>query len=586
MQKFNIIQNGVQSHHQNICGWKLQSTTFQISSINNESLVYIKNDRIFQAEQMTHQLKQNDVVINLELVKHLTSKGQYDQQNNKRKGKWKFFWKQQRIDAGGLYNDNGLKVGKWIELFENFWEKAKIFYEGEYQDGKKIGQWNSIYLEKIIGGGYFNDDGLKTGKWIELHPNFYELSEMFYVGEYQLGKRIGFWNLINKKKQIGGGVYNENGLKDGKWIEPHEHYFNFCQVIFVGSYQNGRKCGKWETLHQQLGNINYIVIGGGVYDDFDVKNGMWKELHANFQDFSVVINEGLYQDGQKIGNWNTLYRKYGDEEFQTIGSGFYDEDGYKNGIWKEVDVNFWDECIVFHTGQYHKGKKLYKWDTFNQNQLIGGGQYNIEGKKQGKWIDIDENYSTSRSILYEGEYKNGRKVGTWSILKYICKEITLIIGGGTYDDGEMKNGKWHELFDNYRENCQAIQIGSYMNGKIYGNWNYIYKHYNSLNFHKIGGGQYDNNGKRDGVWLELYENFSENCQVILVGEYQNGYKQGRWNSFFRGCNEYTYKTLGGGIYQEDGLKNGKWIEIHENFSNYWQQIIDVEYQNGIKQKII
>ncbi|CAD8118345.1 unnamed protein product [Paramecium primaurelia] len=43
--------------------------------------------------------------------------------------------------------------------------------------------------------------------------------------------------------------------------------------------------------------------------------------------------------------------------------------------------------------------------------------------------------------------------------------------GGTYDDGEMKNGKWHDFFDNYRDN---------MNGE----WNDIYKHYNSLNFHK------------------------------------------------------------------------------------------------------
>ncbi|CAD8163747.1 unnamed protein product [Paramecium octaurelia] len=594
MQNAITNQNGIQCNYQNICGWKMQTTTFQTLS-KKESFVYMKNDRILQVEQRADQLEHYEVIKNLELVKHLTQKGEYVEQSNKRKGKWMFFWKQQRINAGGFYNEDGLKVGRWIELFDNFWEKAKIFLEGGYQGGKKIGRWNIIYLEKIIAGGNYSNDGLKSGKWIELHPNFYDLSEMFFIGEYKSGKRFGLWKIINKKKLIGGGLYNENGLKDGYWIDVYENYFNFCQVIFVGQYQNGRKCGKWETMHQQLGNLSFIGVGGGLYDEFGVKSGLWKELHSNFQDFSLVLYEGGYIDGLKVGNWKTLYRKYGENEFQTIGSGFYDQDGMKIGTWKEVDDNFWEQSQINLTlakvsyfilvniikGKNSKNGRLYiKINQFNR----GGGQYNIDGKKHGKWIDIDENYSSSRSILYEGEYKDGSKIGTWFILKNIFEKTPQMIGGGIYDDDGMKNGKWHDLFDNYREICQVIQVGNFMNGKMQGNWNYIYKHFNSLNFHKIGGGQYDNMGKRDGVWLELNENFSENCQIILVGEYKNGYKQGRWNALFRGCHEYTYKTLGGGVYQEDGLKNGKWTEIHDNFSNYWQQINHVEYQNGIKQE--
>ncbi|CAD8129360.1 unnamed protein product [Paramecium sonneborni] len=72
-----------------------------------------------------------------------------------------------------------------------------------------------------------------------------------------------------------------------------------------------------------------------------------------------------------------------------------------------VKVGRWD--IMYS----HLNKKEYK--------QIGGGSYNQEGnqKKIGKWIELDEGfyYNYYNQITYNGEYNmNGKKVGKWDIL--------------------------------------------------------------------------------------------------------------------------------------------------------------------------
>lgn len=51
---------------------------------------------------------------------------------------------------------------------------------------------------------------------------------------------------IMYKLPSGGGSYNYQGQKDGKWIELSDRYYNFSQVTSVGEYRNGNKVGNWE----------------------------------------------------------------------------------------------------------------------------------------------------------------------------------------------------------------------------------------------------------------------------------------------------------------------------------------------------
>ncbi|CAD8130534.1 unnamed protein product [Paramecium sonneborni] len=66
--------------------------------------------------------------------------------------------------------------------------------------------------------------------------------EIFDVGKYQNGFRIERWNFISENAKIGCGFYNKNGQKQGKWIELDKGFYNLKKVIYFGEYNmNGMK---------------------------------------------------------------------------------------------------------------------------------------------------------------------------------------------------------------------------------------------------------------------------------------------------------------------------------------------------------
>ncbi|CAD8051931.1 unnamed protein product [Paramecium primaurelia] len=46
------------------------------------------------------------------------------------------------------------------------------------------------------------------------------------------------------------------------------------------------------------------------------------------------------------------------------------------------------------------------------------------------------------------------------------------------------------------------------------------------------GGEYNENGLKIGKWIELFENYWEYSPVTYIGEYQDGNKQGIWDTFY------------------------------------------------------
>lgn len=58
-------------------------------------------------------------------------------------------------------------------------------------------------------------------------------------------------------------------------------------------------------------------------------------------------------------------------------------------------------------------KSELKWNFFS-----GGGSYDKEGNviKIGKWIEISDGYSMNSTVTYDGEYRDGQKIGRWNTL--------------------------------------------------------------------------------------------------------------------------------------------------------------------------
>ncbi|CAD8207015.1 unnamed protein product [Paramecium octaurelia] len=360
--------------------------------------------------------------------------------NNLRHGYWRYLYKGEIID-GGEYNEVGEKSGNWHQLSDNFWDESQVAYSGEYQKGKKIGSWSILIrrttnnkFQKIGGGSYDKEgQGIKTGYWIDLSEEFRNSAQIVYSGEYQNGNKVGKWNIFyrrafdNKFKPIGGGCYDKGGqgIKIGKWGVLSEEFRDVSQIIEVGEYKNGNKTGSWSSFYRGTPDNEFKLIGGGFYDvrGQGIKIGRWIELSDGFWYYSQVTNIGIYQNGKKVGQWETFFN-YGGQ--QKIGGGSYDKSANGNKIekWVELSDRFFSNSQIFLKGSYKDGKKIGAWQIVGRNwneqdlSLIGGGSYDTQGcgLKVGKWVELDDWYSSDSKVTYSGKYQRAKKVGNWVVI--------------------------------------------------------------------------------------------------------------------------------------------------------------------------
>ncbi|CAD8130122.1 unnamed protein product [Paramecium sonneborni] len=542
--------------------------------------------------------------------------GEY--QNGFRIGNWNYICYYKKI-RGGFYNKDGYKQGKWVEFDEGFYNGKQIAYHGEYDIKEIINKCNIILLKEIqqffSGGGQYDQEGSekKIGKWVELDETFYDDKQITYIGEYNLnGSKVGQWDVIFQYKQIGGGQYNQEGgnKKVGNWVELEDGFNQHKQVTYIGEYNfNGCKVGQWDVIFQ------YKQIGGGQYDKdgSDKKFGKWVELDDGFNQHKQVTYIGDYNiNGKKVGRWDIWLRKeqiFANDKNDNVGGGEYDQEGFqkKIGKWAELDESF----------NYYK-------------QFIYIGDYNMNGMKTGVWnkinlkfnslcgcVNFDENgneiyRSENNAIIYVGEFNMNKKVGRWQIMfdkrdEKFYKQVHIYVfrGGGLYklEGSEKKTGQWVELDEKFYDDKQVTYIGEYnLNGSKVGRWDIwfqkkneeqtndnmqiIFK-YKEYNMRFSGGGSYDQEGsqKKFGKWIELDEGFQFFKQVTYIGEYNiNGMKQGRWDIWFQKTNgDMTNVNIGGGSYEGEQNKIGRWVELDKNFWLGKQVIYNGEYNmKGMK----
>ncbi|CAK59171.1 unnamed protein product (macronuclear) [Paramecium tetraurelia] len=341
-----------------------------------------------QIIRIDKDINRDEQLNNIEQIKYLLWSRQYNQSHNK-VVKWSAIWNgDQLLDVGGYYSVDGLKQGFWKELSRNYSKyrkdqqqiKVKIKFmnventemDQEFRNGSiymKIKQC-IIFYDKCRGGGSYNQIGRKKGKWVDLTYDFWKYcnqlklkisqSQVTYCGEYLDGERIGLWDIFYKKKElrfIGGGSY------------------------------------VWK---KERGDLN------------SKKVGIWTELAEGFQDNNQTIWCGEYKNNQKVGKWVILKRKDQFDPFQHIGGGSYDHKSEDRCVIDSIKIGYWVEfrngeydCQVTQSGQYIKGKKFGRWESFLQGEQIGGGSYdpNPENEenpqdpiKFGKWIELSEGF--------------------------------------------------------------------------------------------------------------------------------------------------------------------------------------------------
>ncbi|CAD8137791.1 unnamed protein product [Paramecium octaurelia] len=535
----------------------------------------------------------------------------------KKMGQWNLIYGKMLI-GGGKYDEvNGLceiKNGRWIEQIEEYNFEREIIYDGEYRNNQKIGKWE-IFSKlganetfKLVGGGTYNYEkgqgSVKNGKWTELNDKFRSVCQITYNGEYRNNNKIGRWDTFycdyEKNIKIGGGSYcDTNFSKIGSWIELSEDFRDISQVTYCGNYQNNNKVGRWDIFYNNCYENIKDQIGGGSYLEVkgldSTKNGKWIEISPSFNFYKQAIVQGEYNNGQKIGQWEKFLKL--NNIFQLCGCANFDLQGTK--IYKS-DKN---SPFIF-SGEFRNRKKVGRWDTFyrqytqNPYLLIGGGEYQEvdedNSRKIGMWAELNEGFYGQAQVIYNGEYKNGNKIGIW-VISYRKNEVEKFkqIGGGMYVEmeklGSVKFGNWIDLSERFYNGSQVIYKGDYLDGNKIGRWNSLYRRDEQDKFEMIGGGQYDVikeiGSIKIGSWIELSDGFFCEAQLIYSGEYENNNKIGRWDISYR-MNGLKFEKIGGGSYSlAQGLhsiKIGKWIELSDGFFSKSQVLLEGNYVNGNK----
>ena len=129
----------------------------------------------------------------------------------------------------------------------------------------------------------------------------------------------------------------------------------------------------------------------------------------------------------------------------------------------------------------------------------------------GKFIKYYHDGTLSK-VEEKGSYVNGKMYGVW---EYYHQD------GQLSEKGSRLNGELNGVWERYRENGQLWYKVSYLNGKKNG----VFEEYwnNQKLYYK---GSYLN-GKEEGVWEVYYEN----GQLWAKGSYINGKKNGFWEYY-------------------------------------------------------
>ncbi|CAK76178.1 unnamed protein product (macronuclear) [Paramecium tetraurelia] len=458
-QKLEIIQQNQKQHYKEgvykILGIKEIEQPSRVSFFIPVQYLHgwrdTQNVRINQfREQNT---KYATILTNIDQVQKL----KWGTQNLQYTVKWCPIWEARIIiNAGGEVDKNNLKIGKWVELSDNYCNISQVTHEGIYNNGLRIGKWVTYFKENIICEGEYNSKGVEIGNWVHVHDRFSNNYQIIYQGEYKNGKKFGQWNIIDISTQnkfvIGGGLYGTEGEKVGKWTELHNNFANFnssnkygCQILWKGNYRNGKKIGKWDILYsKELKFVDkYECIGGGLYDETELKKGIWVELSENFNNCSQVRSFGEYDNGKKIGRWNIQIRDEKKDNFITIGGGQYDDEGKQKGKWIELYQNFrrcqknnnflatpnsdlWGiirkelnkdsgDCIL---GIFFI--KIFNIGNFQLVNLLSSvGAYNF-GQKNGKWMesDLQLNFTAVYWYLHQFNFNQLRNKTNYHTVHY------------------------------------------------------------------------------------------------------------------------------------------------------------------------
>ncbi|MDP4291968.1 MAG: toxin-antitoxin system YwqK family antitoxin [Bacteroidota bacterium] len=452
-------------------------------------------------------------------------------------GYWKTYYENNILKSEG--NRKNFELDSTWKFYD---EKGKLTLEINYKNGKKNGLRKSYRETEFVTENFVDD--LKQGPTTYYYPD----GKLCKVINFENGLEVG----TSKEYAEDGTIISITEYKKGFIVD--REYINKTDKA-------GKKQGKWKYFYD-----NDVVKLEGVYKD-DLKNGYFKEYDKNGLLLSIkkyvndveeaeavevsklVVKSDYYSNGQikttatYRGDVPEGVRREYDQNGKivqgfvfkngaVVGEGVVNEDGVKDGNWKE----YYDGGKLRAVGAYDKGKQVGEWVYYYPDGKVEQrGKFSKTGKYEGNW----KWYFPDGSLKRDESYLNGVLDGP--TVEY--DEFGNVIRQGEYIEG-LEDGKWISEVGEYREE------GVYKAGLRKGIWRFYY-------ISKPGGNNkqlFFEGGFIDGLPNGKHVYYWDNGNKKDEGTFVMGRKEGDWTKYNYEGSVFLMISYKGGIEKKyDGI---------------------------------
>lgn len=342
-------------------------------------------------------------------------------------------------------------------------------------------------------------------------------------------------------------------------------YYENGIVSSEGFIKNGKPDGYWKTFNEKG-----ILISEGNRKNFEL-DSVWKF----YGETGILTMEIHYKHGKKNGirksylEKETIEESYKEDIKQGFTSYFYPNGKimrlipFDNGLEHGISKEFGEDSTIISITEYRRGMVILR-EKMNRKDK--------NGLKQGLWKTFWDNDKCKTEVNYINDKKNGffktfsREGNLLLIEKYINDEKQL-------DVPELRN---LEVRTDYYPDGKVKIVASYDNGvaegvrREYSKEGVIEQSYILKKGVIIGKGIVDENGLKQGLWFEFYENGTKKAE----GKYKDNKKTAYWKYYFRNGNLEQQ-----GLYNAKGNAEGEW----KWYFNNGNETLVQNFQDGIEE---
>ena len=278
-----------------------------------------------------------------------------------------------------------------------------------------------------------------------------------------------------------------------------------------------------------------------------------------FQNTSIVSSEGYLVDGKPDGYWKSYYY-----------NGILKSEGNRinfllDGVWKFYN----DDGKISMSVTYLNGKKNGERVIYFDKNIIKS--YFVDDINNGMSYTYDLDNNLIESVNYTNGVENGlmkeysQDGRVIRVTNYKNGYIVYSEWINRIDNNGFKQGRWLEFYDN----GQILSEVVYLNNKING-----YAKYYDMNGSLINIVKYNNGVEADNTEnitkLDYRKEYYSNGKIKIEASYKDNVPEGirrEYDSTGKILNSYIFKKgviVGEGIIDQQLTKHGPWIEYYNN----------------------